>query len=231
MLSCNISVPLKISVKGWVLILLVSVPDHCFHKRGLILVMHSCRLQTWYTCTCNLNFKIITVMILSFRAVMPGQTVQTQISLLLEVEPHSSNLRVITTIFGVSEYLGNLRYSIFVVNSNVQIENNRGWILVFVPWGWPKKVSALKIWALDMTKSTKWHVRPAKTQISLGIRPVWSESSLSAWRKFGSLATHWARRLWSDWAHAQADMSLRWARTLFVGFVMSWLNFTALRAY
>ena len=30
------------------------------------------------------------------------------------------------------------------------------------------------------TKPTKWHVRPAKTQISLGIRPVWSESSLCA---------------------------------------------------
>ena len=29
-----------------------------------------------------------------------------------------------------------------------------------------------------MTKSTKWHVRPAKAQISLGICPVWSESSL-----------------------------------------------------
>ena len=27
---------------------------------------------------------------------------------------------------------------------------------------------------------TYWHVRPAKTQISLGIRPVWSESSLCA---------------------------------------------------
>ena len=26
-----------------------------------------------------------------------------------------------------------------------------------------------------VTKSTKWHVRSAKTQISLGIRPVWSE--------------------------------------------------------
>ena len=39
-----------------------------------------------------------------------------------------------------------------------------------------------------MTKPTKWHVRPAKTQISLGIHPVWSESSLSAWRKLGSLA-------------------------------------------
>ena len=41
-----------------------------------------------------------------------------------------------------------------------------------------------------VTKPTKWHVRPAKTQISLGIRPVWSESSLSAWRKLWSLATH-----------------------------------------
>ena len=29
---------------------------------------------------------------------------------------------------------------------------------------------------------------PAKTQISLGIRPVWSKSSLSAWRKLESLA-------------------------------------------
>ena len=31
-----------------------------------------------------------------------------------------------------------------------------------------------------MTKPTNWTVRPAKTQISLGIRPVWSESSLCA---------------------------------------------------
>ena len=63
-----------------------------------------------------------------------------------------------------------------------------------------------------MTKPTKWHVRPAKTQISLGIHPVWSESSLSTWRKLGSLATHWAHSEdWSDWAEAQADLSLRWA--------------------
>ena len=43
----------------------------------------------------------------------------------------------------------------------------------------------------DMKKKIKG-VRPAKTQISLGIRPVWSESSLSAWRNLGSLSTHWA---------------------------------------
>ena len=42
-----------------------------------------------------------------------------------------------------------------------------------------------------VTKPTKWHVHPVKTQISLGIHPVWSES-LFAWRKHGSLATHWA---------------------------------------
>ena len=31
------------------------------------------------------------------------------------------------------------------------------------------------------------------------------------------------RRLWSDWADTQADLSLRWAHTHSVGFDMSWL--------
>ena len=76
----------------------------------------------------------------------------------------------------------------------------------------------------DMTKPTKVTVRPAKTRISLGIRPVWSESSLSPWRKLGSLATHWAHSEdWSDEADALDDLSLRWAHSPFVGFVMPWL--------
>ena len=37
-------------------------------------------------------------------------------------------------------------------------------------------------------------VRTAKTQI----RPVWSESSLSAWRNLGPLTTHWAHSEDSD---------------------------------
>ena len=41
-------------------------------------------------------------------------------------------------------------------------------------------------------------VNPAKTQISLGICPVWSESFLSAWRNLGSLATHLAHSEDSD---------------------------------
>ena len=85
-----------------------------------------------------------------------------------------------------------------------------------------------------MTNPTKWHVCPVKTQVSLGIQAVCSEFSLSAWRKLGSLATHWAHSEdWSDWADAtaktlirldaQADLSLRWAHSHFVGFVMRWL--------
>ena len=77
-----------------------------------------------------------------------------------------------------------------------------------------------------MSKPTKWSVCPVNTQISLGLRSVWSESSLSAWWKLGSLPTHWVHSEdWSDWTDAQADLSLRWAHSHFVGFVMRWLNY------
>ena len=51
---------------------------------------------------------------------------------------------------------------------------------------------------LRREKNNKISVRPAKTQINLGICPVWSKSSLSAWRKLGSLTTHWAHSEDSD---------------------------------
>ena len=43
----------------------------------------------------------------------------------------------------------------------------------------------------DMTKPTKW-LCAQRRQISLGVHPVWSESSLTTWWKLGPLATHWA---------------------------------------
>ena len=66
-------------------------------------------------------------------------------------------------------------------------------------------------------------VRPAKTQISLGIRPVWAESSLSAWRKLGSLATYGAHSEDSDQTRRVPRLNWVFAgRTChFVGFVMS----------
>ena len=52
----------------------------------------------------------------------------------------------------------------------------------------------------SMTKPTKGHVRPVKTQISLGICPVGSESLLSAWRNKWVLSYPWSalRIIWSD---------------------------------
>ena len=60
-----------------------------------------------------------------------------------------------------------------------------------------------------MTNPTKWHVHPAKTQISLGIRPVWSGASLSAWRNIGSSAIYWAQ--WED-----SDQTRRMPRLIWV---------------
>ena len=66
----------------------------------------------------------------------------------------------------------------------------------------------------DMTKSTKWLCVQGR------LRSAWA----SAWRNLGSSATHWAHSEdWSDQADAQADLSLRWAHTHFVGFIMPWL--------
>ena len=78
-----------------------------------------------------------------------------------------------------------------------------------------------------MTKPAKWHIRPAKTQISLGICLVWSESSL---------CTQWVAK---DQSFLHADSEdydqTGWMPRLiwvfagctchFVGFVMRWLIF------
>ena len=52
-----------------------------------------------------------------------------------------------------------------------------------------------------VTKWTKWHMRPTK------LRSAWAsaqpdQSSLSAWRKPGSLATCWAHSIDSDLTHS-----------------------------
>ena len=88
-------------------------------------------------------------------------------------------------------------------------------------------------------KTNKMSVSPEKTQISQVIRSVWSvfaDRMKKAWVLSYPLSAHW--RLWSDWADAhadlslrwsdwadaQADLSLRWAHSHFVGFVTRRLN-------
>ena len=65
-------------------------------------------------------------------------------------------------------------------------------------------------------------VRPAKTQISLGIRPVWSESSLSAWRKLESLGTHWAHSEDSDQTGRMPKLIWVFAWRTVILLVLSW---------
>ena len=71
-----------------------------------------------------------------------------------------------------------------------------------------------------MTKPTKWHVCSVKTLISLGICPVWLESSLSTWRKLRSLAIQWAHSEYSDliWRTPRLIWVFRWAHTPFCWF-------------
>ena len=96
-----------------------------------------------------------------------------------------------------------------------------------------------------MTNPTKWLCAQPSTQSLCWFCHVAAQSdqSLLSGRNFRSLDTHWSvwsvfavwkklqvfryalsaqQRLWSDWANAQADLSLRLAHTHFDGFVM-WL--------
>ena len=82
-------------------------------------------------------------------------------------------------------------------------------------------------------KTNKVSVRPAKTQISLGICPVWSESrcpvwsesSLSAWRNLGPLATHWMHSEDSD----QTEQMPSWSESSLGAHSFCWFCHVAAR--
>ena len=95
----------------------------------------------------------------------------------------------------------------------------------------PPKLQFTKQWICEIrqnyrnrltTKPTKWHVHPAKTLISQGIRQVWSESLPSAWRKLWSLATDWAHDDDSDQTGRMPRLTwvFAWHTCHFVDFVM-----------
>ena len=78
----------------------------------------------------------------------------------------------------------------------------------------------------SMTKQTKWHVRPAKTQIRLGICPVTLASLLSTRRNLRSLATHWAHSEVSDQTGQMPRLIWVFAGCTdhIAGFVVVWLK-------
>ena len=76
-----------------------------------------------------------------------------------------------------------------------------------------------------MTKPTKWSVGPAKTQISLGIRPVWSEYSLCAQLVVKDPSFLHAGSVNSDQTGRMPRLVWVFAgrSCQFVGFIMRWL--------
>ena len=81
------------------------------------------------------------------------------------------------------------------------------------------------------TKYIKTACAPSEDTYSLGIYPVWSKSSLSAWRKLGSLATHLAHSEdWSDCADAQADPSPGWSHKPYCRFCRALAHFIFLNS-
>ena len=93
---------------------------------------------------------------------------------------------------------------------------------------WARHFTPRKYWLITQEavaqsrhdwKIVDWDVKPQhkhKNDICTQrrLRSAWAsaqsdQSSLAAWRNLGSLATHWAHSEdWSDWADAQADLSL-----------------------
>ena len=91
-----------------------------------------------------------------------------------------------------------------------------------------KFVAILMNWSNEPRhdKTNKMSVHPVKTHISLSIRPVRSASLLSAWRKLGSLATHWAQSEDSDQTGWMPRLIWFFTGRIchFVGFVMRQLK-------
>ena len=88
------------------------------------------------------------------------------------------------------------------------------------------KYGNLQIASWIIIWATSWQkVRPAKPQISLGIPPVWSVFAIGM--KKASVISYQLcaqRRLWSDKADGQADLSFRWVHIHFVSFVIRWAH-------
>ena len=92
-----------------------------------------------------------------------------------------------------------------------------------------RDVSSFTIWAASWQNQQN-ECAPSEDSDQPGHPPslirVFTVRKKKAWVLSYPLSAQ--RRLWSDWADAQADLSLRWAHRHFVSFVMTWLNYNNL---
>ena len=89
---------------------------------------------------------------------------------------------------------------------------------------WTMRFYYLDIWAMTW-QNQQSNCAPSEDSDQPGHPPslisVFAVHMKKAWVLSYPLSAQ--RRLWSGWADAQADLSLRWAHTHFVGFIMLWL--------
>ena len=84
-----------------------------------------------------------------------------------------------------------------------------------------KKVLSPYNWAASWQNPIEWSVCSAKTETSLGIRPVWSASlQCTQWVAEDPMFLHADSKDWSDWVDAKADLSLLGAHAILL--VLSW---------
>ena len=162
----------------------------------------------------------VTVRILSFRTDRYGQTVQTQIRLLLE---ESSLIRVYTVCNSVCIFW--MHYSTVKPScSNFSvIKANVLGVRIFRSF----TVTSLKIHLLcslsiepPSDKTNILTCAPSKDSDQPGhlssLIRVFAVRSMGSWGP--KLSSCGQRRLWSDWADDQADLSLHWAHMPFCWF-------------
>ena len=108
----------------------------------------------------------------------------------------------------------------------------------------PNGSSRAAMWGNIPSKRTFSHAHQMKTQISLRIRAVWSESSLYAWWKFASLAIQNAPSEYADqtarmrrliWVFALLKspmvwfLTFRFSKSLCISWIIRWLSWMRAR--
>ena len=116
----------------------------------------------------------------------------------------------------------------FVMLRLILCKGDRVW-RIWTAWIWmgnniPDGIDTKEIWYFPFMKliwAASWQNQqcgcaPSEESDQSGIRPVWSESSLCAqWVAKDPSYLHAHIEDWSDWADAQAVLSLRWAHMPF----------------
>ena len=91
-----------------------------------------------------------------------------------------------------------------------------------------RRLDALKyylvvyLYLLRQKWAASWQHQQNGTKFETGIRPVWSEPSLSAWKKLESLATHWAHSEDSDPTGRMPRLIWVFAGCTVILMVLSW---------